>query len=425
MKIMERTLDLVDPRLMNHGKRVAFMTYRTLKRDGRYEDDFIRDACVFALLHDIGAYKTEEINEMVRFETRDVWHHSIYGYLFLKYLSPLSYLSPAILFHHADNTAMTHLHPSYRDIAGIIHIADRLDILDQIGHVDIITAKNYFMSKRNDLFNEETVGSFFSSGWEDVFGEIDADEGFDETLYYGDYTEDVTDAFMKTIVLSIDFRSPQTVTHTFGTATASDFLARRLGLPEDDIKCISTGAMLHDIGKTGIGQAIVDKHDKLTSDEYKIMQNHASMTEKILSGNIDDRIVRLACRHHEKLDGSGYPYGLHASDLTTGERVVAIGDIISALCTTRSYKNAYPKEKVVSIIRDMSERGQIDPHIVNVAVDNYDELTHRMDIATTPIINLYDRIKDEYKDLSGTVQNLSGTLGSGEIGDPELLKQAV
>lgn len=131
--IVNKTLNLVDPRLVDHGGRVAAFVCRALRRHGGYSPRRIQDVCLLTMLHDIGAYKTEEIDRMVHFETVDVWSHSIYGYLFAKYLSPLSELSPVIFFHHGRLADLAHLHPSYHELAQVLHIADRMDILAQVG----------------------------------------------------------------------------------------------------------------------------------------------------------------------------------------------------------------------------------------------------------------------------------------------------
>ena len=82
--IMRRSCNYVDPRLMNHGYRTSYLVSKILKKTGKYSAVQMRDICILAMLHDIGAYKTEEISRMLEFETENVWEHSNYGYLFIK-----------------------------------------------------------------------------------------------------------------------------------------------------------------------------------------------------------------------------------------------------------------------------------------------------------------------------------------------------
>lgn len=98
--IIRRTCNYVDDRLVDHGFRVACMVSRLLEQMGSYDMATARDISVIAMFHDIGAYKTDEISRMLEFETSNVQNHSAYGYLFIKYFTPLTRLAPAVLFHH-------------------------------------------------------------------------------------------------------------------------------------------------------------------------------------------------------------------------------------------------------------------------------------------------------------------------------------
>lgn len=92
--IVRRACNYVDARLVDHGFRVACIVSRILARLGGYTEKEMRDICILALYHDIGAYKTEEISRMLEFETRNMQEHSIYGYLFIKYFTPLQEVAP-------------------------------------------------------------------------------------------------------------------------------------------------------------------------------------------------------------------------------------------------------------------------------------------------------------------------------------------
>ena len=109
-----------------------------------------------------------------------------------------------------------------------------------------------------------------------------------------------------------------------------------------DLEILYYGSLLHDIGKIVIPLSILEAPRRLTDEEMRIMKAHVVITGKILEGIMDERIVNVAYRHHEKLDGTGYPQGLRAEDLSQLERIVAVGDILSALYSKRSYKDSFP-----------------------------------------------------------------------------------
>ena len=92
--IIRRFCSYIDTRLTEHGTHVAYIIYRMIGKTGQYTDEELRNICFAAQLHDIGAFKTEDVSSMLHFETKDVWNHSFYGYLFIQYFSPLTEFAP-------------------------------------------------------------------------------------------------------------------------------------------------------------------------------------------------------------------------------------------------------------------------------------------------------------------------------------------
>ena len=142
-------------------------------------------------------------------------------------------------------------------------------------------------------------------------------------------------------------------------------LARHMGFDEETAQKMYLAGALHDIGKVAIGNEILEKPGKLTEDEFKTMKHHAAYTYYILSGVDDFEEIRdWTAFHHERLDGSGYPFGKSAANLNTQERMMACIDIYQALTEGRPYKQGMPHEKAYGILRDMAEKGWIDAGIV-------------------------------------------------------------
>jgi putative nucleotidyltransferase with HDIG domain len=350
------------------------------------------------MLHDVGAYKTEEIDKLVIFETRDIWDHSIYGYLFLKYFSPLKELSPAVLFHHADCKEINHLdNPALRTLAQLISLCDRADIFT-LNNGKNAEFQNYIKKNRNIKYRDDIADMFLSSGVNinAAFDDVDSDEDFNHVFYDTPLSNEETSGYIEMIIYSIDFRSSQTVIHTIAAACTAAVLADLLGVNKDDIKKIRTGAMLHDIGKIGTPVHILESTGKLNDADMGIMRKHVEISEKILDGNVDDDIKRIAVNHHEKLDGSGYSKKLGGVDIAFFDRIVAVADIFSALCGARSYKGAFSKEKVVGILSDMSEKNLIDPGITTTAIKNFDEIIGAIDRESMSVIQAYKTMNEEY-----------------------------
>lgn len=201
------------------------------------------------------------------------------------------------------------------------------------------------------------------------------------------------------LVYSIDFRSEHTVTHTINTTAISMELARRYGLDDEEIKKIYYGALVHDLGKIAIPLDILEFPGKLTDEQMDVMRKHVSYTEDIVNELINDEIMKIAVRHHEKLDGKGYPHGLTAKELSIPERIVAIADIVSALTSRRSYKDIFPKDKTISILTDMKERGQLDGDICDIAINQFDEIMEATDRSRDPVIHMYEQMYTSYTSL--------------------------
>ena len=403
INILEKTMNHMDSRLIDHGKRVSYLMFKILEPLHKYDDKQLRDICILTMLHDVGAYKTEEIDRMVVFETVDIWEHSIYGYLFLKFFSPLKEMAQAVLFHHVEYNKMPQINPELQFLAQMISFCDRADIYAlQKRDEDF---RKHIEKYRNNKYRDDIIDLFLASNIDicSVYDGMYSDETFNNIFYGTPLTVDEVSGYLEMIIFSIDFRSSQTVIHTVTTICIAVYLAGLLGADENDIPKIRTGAMLHDIGKIGIPVNILESTEKLNDSDMRIMRSHVEITEKILDGNVDDDIRNIACRHHEKLDGSGYPKKLTARDITLYERIMAIADIFSALCGRRNYKDPFPKEKITRILNDMS--GQlIDRQIVKLAIDHYDDILEIIETEALPVIQNYNSINEEFIQLKKEIE---------------------
>lgn len=149
----------------------------------------------------------------------------------------------------------------------------------------------------------------------------------------------------------VDAKSPFTFQHSMGVTQFAVEIAEELGLPPTKVKTIRRAALLHDIGKLGVSNAILDKPGKLTVSEWDSMKLHPVYTKKILAVITGfEEIASIAAAHHEKLDGSGYPYGWTARELTLPARIVAVADVFQALSEKRAYRDGLPREVVLGMI---------------------------------------------------------------------------
>ena len=163
---------------------------------------------------------------------------------------------------------------------------------------------------------------------------------------------------------SIEGKDPYTHGHCERLADYSATLGAHLGLPEDQIIALRRAGVVHDIGKIGVPDSILLKPSKLTNDEWKIMQEHPIIGERICAPLKSFRLVLPIIRHHhEKFDGSGYPDKLSGENIPFTARVLQIVDVYDALTTERPYKPAFSSSNALQTMQEEVAKGWWDPNI--------------------------------------------------------------
>lgn len=399
VNIIVRTLNYIDTRLIEHGARVGYIMQKVMEYKGGYTKQEIMTASLLGILHDIGAFKTEEVDRLVQFDSYNTHEHAFYGYLFMKHLSPLGDWADVILHHHTPISQLKTIECAHKELAALMNISDRIDI--------VVLTKG----KLNVARFERDLDSRFCREQFELFLEANKEYNIVENLH-GGYRESFLNHFncfeandmdifeyLKMLIYSIEFRSPVTVTHTFSCAILAVELAGRYGLSPEQVNKIYYGAMLHDIGKIETPVNILEKRGALTSCEMTVMQQHVVTSRRILEDYIDSEIVDIATRHHEKLNGAGYPDGLRGDAMTISDKIVAVADIISALLNKRSYKDNYEPERVIEILKKMESGNYISTEIVELFIDQVEDIlaVHGMRLKT--FVMVYERVINEYEAL--------------------------
>jgi putative nucleotidyltransferase with HDIG domain len=176
------------------------------------------------------------------------------------------------------------------------------------------------------------------------------------------------DRIAKAFAGVIDVKSPWTYRHSDLVAVIAARIAGALGASEAEITDLRRAAMLHDIGKLAVSNRILDKPGPLTSAEVADVRQHPLVTARILE-RIPGfaHLAPLAGAHHERLDGSGYPYGLRAENLTTPMRVLAVADVFEAMTSARPYRPGMSADAALGILR--ADAAQLDPDVVTALTD--------------------------------------------------------
>ncbi len=172
----------------------------------------------------------------------------------------------------------------------------------------------------------------------------------------------------------VDAKSPFTYRHSVGTTEAAVLVSHAMRLSPERVATVRRAALLHDIGMLGIPNTLLDKQAPLTHQDWTAIQSHPLLSQEILSRvRAFDEIAVLAGQHHEKLDGSGYPFHLVGEQLSLESRILTVADVFSALMESRSYrKDLSPAEIQQELTRDMPHR--LDPDCVDAVLSVLDEL---------------------------------------------------
>lgn len=173
-----------------------------------------------------------------------------------------------------------------------------------------------------------------------------------------------------------EFRDPETGAHIQRMAHYSRLIASRMGLPVEDQTLILQAAPMHDVGKIGTPDHILLKPGRLTPDEFAEMKRHAVIGFELLTGSesvVLQAAATIALSHHEKFDGSGYPYGTAGDAIPLFGRIVAVADVFDALTSARPYKEAWPLERAADFLR-AGAGSHFDPVCVEAFIGAWDEV---------------------------------------------------
>ncbi len=429
--LLENCFDMIDPRLIGHELRTACYADQLLAAAG-IDAEKRRDLDCLVFLHDIGAYKTEEIGRMIQFETETCWDHSIYGMLFLYHYSPFPDLAEAVMFHHSRWAVLTAagVDRTIARAANLIHFCDRLDIF--------LTYRQGTIAQ----FLERLRRPEYHGGYDPELLALAERAPLKPTVpapanflfdreRLAPFQPRQIETLLTMLIVIIDFRSRHTVTHTMITASTAVQLGQRCGVSEHDQQALGIAGMFHDLGKIGIPLEILENPGRLTLEDMAVMKTHVEKTAVILNGWVSEEIRDLALRHHEKLNGTGYPDGLSASQLTLPQRILAVADIFSALTGERSYKQAYTLERSCRILAEMRDAGQLDAQVVDAVLSDPQGLADINEQNCREILDSYQRIQAESqalhdcltdpvlveKQLNEVWQRLKSDLVSGENND--------
>ncbi|HCE3662606.1 TPA: HD domain-containing protein [Vibrio parahaemolyticus] len=385
-----RALDYVGVDDTHHSHRVAYIAYQcalALNWDLKKAE-----FCYFAgMIHDCGVSETQEhkmlLDELI---PQDAKAHCLRGYQTLKQCRLLSQFAVPVLYHHTHWDELQHLDlPEFeKDVAALLYLSDRLDFMRaryvMNCHCDIVTLHEELIAEcvlanAGTLFNPVmceamvklimTDGFWFAMESENIetiglnFKSID---WLQKQLTIWDMNS--LGLFLARIV---DAKSPFTYQHSQKVAELSRYLAGKLGLDEHDQEMLFIAGLVHDIGKLKTPDEILHKEGALSKQEYTRIKRHTIDTQLALHKVFPNaKIAEWASNHHERLDGSGYPYHKTAEELDIPSRIIAVADVFQALSQDRPYRGRMSPTQIAEIMDDLIKQNKLCAHVYEVLEQN-------------------------------------------------------
>jgi putative nucleotidyltransferase with HDIG domain len=193
--------------------------------------------------------------------------------------------------------------------------------------------------------------------------------------------QNIRDNYLKTIrgfALAVEAKDRYTHGHSENVMKYTMILARKLGMPDHEIEQVKSAGLLHDIGKIGISDVVLNKPGKLTIEEFEEIKKHPELGARIIADvPFLKSLVPLVLHHHEFFDGSGYPEGIRGDQIPYGARILGVCDAYEAMTSDRPYRKAMDEERAISILAE-NKLKQFDPHIADAFIEVIRSKQHRL-----------------------------------------------
>ncbi len=380
------SLNLVGNNQIDHGKRVAYIASELAKALD-WELSHIDELFMVAILHDCGISKTSVYERMATLEAKNAGDHCAKGADMIKASPTLRKLSDCILHHHVDWNELKGIDLSDQTklSANCIFLSDTIDFLvmnAQHLEPNILGCKAQIQKKirqsKESVFYPPLVEVFLKISEPEVFW-LDLEKGGDFNfaqcwmarkpeveLEFDDLKQ-----IVKIYSLMVDAKSFYTQKHSEGVAALARYLGENAGLSESVCDRLEIAGLLHDLGKLRVADDILDKPNELTYEEKLVMQRHSYDTYDILKKiNGFEDIANWAGLHHERLDGSGYPFRLQADQIPLEARIVAVADVFQSLAQNRPYRERLSSESILNLKQEQVEASLLDRDMVSKIADN-------------------------------------------------------
>lgn len=399
--IIRDIIKCIDNRVINHGIRTSYILYKMLepKAGDKYEMYEIAEFCMLATFHDIGAFKTDYMEDMLKYENKDFMPHSIYGYLFLLYLTPFKDRAKILLYHHTDYSQVPCKDYEFKDIIDYLNVAEKMDMYSNtLGSKFDYTM---FQKQADVKFSKSALETLYMvQKKEDIFGKLSTGEYKQELSELYDYlifNNQEKHDYIRGFLYCVGFRSEYTMYDMLTCVNICDQLAEKLMICKAEREILYYAALFHDAGMCSVPREIIEAPRRLTDEEMMTMRSHVETLESILRGRVDQEVLDVICAHHERCDGSGYPNHLKDYQMNTLQKILQVADTITALVRPMSYREPKTRDEILAILREEADKGKLNREVVTTAINLYDPIMENVNRKTNETLATYRKLQENYK----------------------------
>jgi len=381
---LSNTTDLVSPHVADHQKRVAYIASGIAMEMGLSPVEQA-DIVLAGAVHDFGALSLQERLECLDFEIISPHQHAESAYLLLSEFEPFARIAELVRHHHLPwdgGRGMTRFGSNVPVGSHILHLADRIDVLLLEGNRPPVEHLCRILTpKIGSIFAPDVAEAFLALAEKEYFW-FDLDTPYLPSVikersgpWRIPLDLDGLTAIARLFGHAIDYRSRFTAVHSSGVAPVARWLASKAGMSFEECRLMQVAGHMHDFGKLAISREILEKPGRLDNDEMRQIKKHPFYAHRLLDPIEGMRTLNeWISFHHERPDGQGYPFRLQGEELSLGSRVLAVGDVFTALTEDRPYRRGMGAEKAVDILEEMAHGGALDGDVVALVREAFSEI---------------------------------------------------
>ena len=394
--LLRDTLKLFDRRPIVHGGKVAYYVYRMLKQKNQMESFELADIVFLVTFHDIGAYKTDDIEQMLQFETKSYRAHSLYGQLFLNGLTTAGDLATVVLYHHADYEALAKSGFSESELASYIHLAEAIDIFrESLGgkfSLDI------FKKNVGKKFSPEAFDLFCKAQAEhDLFAQVDSRtylKELDELMDSFILTNEDKEKFIQLLMFTISLKSDVLIKKAVSCVAMCEKLGALMKLTADQQKNLVYAAYVHDIGYIAFRKNWLENPERISAAHLEKIAQHTIFMEQLLKGRMKREVIVIAAAHHERVDGKGYPRRLTDKQMSHSQLILQLADAIADMMIS-----PIDRAKTIEKVKRQTDSGWFSSAVTKVFIDNFDEIAAYTEERSNKILKSLNKLNEQYESI--------------------------